>query len=86
MNTTGTIPPKTNTISASEGESSSPSQTEHPSETAVNLFVSYGRKLSNAQHRSEGTGGLTDTFGDSNPAIDTQSHDYQKDTLKMPQK
>ena len=71
---------------ASEGESSSPSQTEHPSETAVNLFVSSGRKLSNAQHSSEGTGVLTDIFGDSNPAIDTRSHDYQKESLKMPQR
>ena len=84
--TTGTTPPKPNQTSASEGESSSPSQTEHSSETAVNSFATSGRKPSSAQHGSEGTGVLTDTFGDSNPAIDTRSHDYQKESLKMPQR
>eukprot|EP00957_Ditylum_brightwellii_P147850 11258658-Ditylum_brightwellii.AAC.1 len=53
--TTGTAPPKP-PLSTSKGESSSPSQTEHQSETAVKSFATSGCKPSNAQHGSEGTG------------------------------
>lgn len=84
--TTGTTPPKPNHTSASEGESSSPSQTEHPSEPAANSFATSGRTPSNARNGSDRTGAITDTFGDSNPAIDPKSHDYQKESLKMPQR
>ena len=84
--TTETTPPKPNLTSASEGDSSSPSQTEHSSETAVNSFATSGRKPSNAQNGRERTGVFTDTFGDSNPTIDSGSHDYQNESLKMPQR
>ena len=84
--TTVTTPPKPNQTTASEGDSSSPSQTEHSSEPAANSFATSGRKPSSAQHGSDRTGAITDTFGDSNPAIDTRSHDYQKESLMMPHK
>eukprot|EP00957_Ditylum_brightwellii_P149526 11387041-Ditylum_brightwellii.AAC.1 len=83
--TTGIAPPKSHLL-ASEGESSSLSQTEHLSETAVNSFATSGHKPSNAQCGSEGTGVFTNTFGDSNPTIDKKAHDYQKESLKMLQR
>jgi hypothetical protein len=82
--TTGTTPPKPTQTLASEGESSTPSQTEHLSEPAANSFATPGRMPSIAKIGSDRTGAHTDTFGDSNPTIDSISHDYQKESLKMP--
>ncbi|KAL7524874.1 hypothetical protein ACHAXR_002639, partial [Thalassiosira sp. AJA248-18] len=82
--TTGTTPPKPTQTLASEGESSTPSQTEHSSEPAANSFATSERMPSIAKNGSDRTGAHTDTFGDSNPTIDAISHDYQKESLKMP--
>ena len=85
MDTTGTTPPKPTLTLASKGEIASPSQTGHPSEPAANLFATSCCTPSNTQHGSKGTGAISDTFGNSNPAKDTRSHDHQKESLKMPQ-
>ena len=84
--TTGTTPSKPTRTSASEGESSTPSQTEHSRKTAANSFASSGRKPSIAMHGSDRIGAITDVLGDSNPTLDPKSHDYQKESLKMPQR
>ena len=75
---TGTKPPKPTQTSASEGEKFYNSQMNHSSEPAANSFAS-----SSSIDRA---GVHIDIFGDSNPAIDSKSHDYQKESLKMPQR
>ena len=83
-NTTRSSPHKPNPISASEGDSYTPSQAEQLSETSVNSFAMPGTTLISAQPRSDKAGVFTDTFGNSNPNLDKKSYDTNKESLKIP--
>ena len=83
-NTTGSSPPNPYPISASKGDSSTPSQAEKLSEPAANSFATTGSMLSSAQPISDREILFTDTFGNSNLPLDNKSHDADNESLKIP--
>ena len=83
-NTTGSSTLKPDPISASEGDSSTSSQTERFSEPAANLFTMPVSTLISAYPISDISVVSTDTFGNSKPTLYNKSHDADKESLKFP--
>ena len=76
--------PKLKPISASEGDSSTPSQGEKLSKPAANSFANPGSMLSSEQPSSDRSGVCTNNFVNSKLTLEKKSHDADKESLEMP--